>query len=169
MPMIEVSDEDYARLAALAQPFVDTKPGDVVHRVLVDREEGFPGRPGLPVGGPSAPPMPLEVRTPRERGVKVDIGGHVVTADSVRDLYYQALGVLLKNGWAKCIRDRVPHKTSSRRYLVSDRPVHPNGNAFVVPVERDGLFMEAHKSYRTAVSQLAHFLSKCHVTLRYLG
>jgi hypothetical protein len=63
----------------------------------------------------------------------------------------------------------VPYKTSSRRFLIAKTPIHPNGNPFVVPVEHRGLYMESHKNYQAAISQLARFLSKCGSTLSYLG
>ena len=168
-PVIEIPEDVFRRLAELAQPFVDTKPADVIHRLLDERDaavrkDGEPSQRAI-----VQRPKPLEVRVPRERGVSVDISGQIITADSVRDLFDQVLRLLAKNGEVKRVRALIPYKTSSRRYLIADRPVHPNGNPFVVPVEHGGLYMETHKSYRTAVSQLAHFLSKCGLSLRYLG
>ena len=66
--------------------------------------------------------------------------------------------------------DRVmalPYKTSSWRYLFSKTDKHPNGNDFFVPIKCHGLYVETHKNYQTAISQLAKFAAKCGVTLTY--
>lgn len=168
---VHLPDDLFARLAALAHPFVDKEPADVIRRLLAEHDARSP----KPVASTRAIETPVETsrpvstRIPRERGARVEISGHVITADSVRDLYEQVLRYLAGNGTLERLKPLLPFKTSSKRYLIAQKPVHPNGKSFVVPVEHRGLFMEAHKSYQTALAQLGHFLSKCGHTLRYLG
>ena len=166
-PMIDVPDDLYARLAELAQPFVETKPADVIRRLV--ESHGVDDRGASTPHQPIVPQRPLATRVPRERGAKVLIDETLITADSVRDLYEQVLRLLTKNGRLDRLKTLLPYKTSSRRYLIAERPVHPNGNPFVVPVEYRGLYMETHKSYQTALTQLGAFLSKCGLSLHYVG
>ena len=167
---ITVPDELYSRLEALARPFVDREPADVIQRLVdVQGEEELSDRCAPPELSPLVASTLVDGRVPRERGAKVDIDGHVIHADSVRDLYEQILQYLSRNkAWDRVVA-LVPYKTSSRRFLIAETPVHPHGNPFVVPVEHRGLYMESHKNYQTAMSQLARFLSRCGSTLTYLG
>lgn len=167
---ITLPDDVYARLERLAQPFVDKEPADVIRRLLNGADALSRNSKNGPV--PSAEELgaaSLEARAPRERGAKVELDGKLLAADSVRDLYEQVLHALAKNGsWHK-IKSLVPYRTSSKRYLVAEKPVHPNGNPFVVPVEFRGVYMEAHKDYPTAIRQLQRFLAKGNVMVRYIG
>ena len=104
-------------------------------------------------------------RAPRERGITIEIGGHVIRAISVKELYQETLKFLVEKGHSKRLKDFVPFSTSSLRYLIADRPVHPNGNDFVVPIKSRGYFMEAHKSYKTAIEHLSRFLGKMGLSL----
>ena len=167
---ITVPDELYARLETLARPFVDREPADVIQR-LVDAQgkEEFSDRGAPPKLFSQMTPTLIDGRVPRERGAKVDIDGHVIHADSVRDLYEQILQYLSRNhAWDRVV-ELVPYKTSAQRFLIAKTPIHPKGNPFVVPVEHHGLYMESHKNYKTAFDHLARFLSKCGSTLTYLG
>jgi hypothetical protein len=167
---ISVPDDLFTRLERLAQPFVDREPADVIRR-LVDLAD-TPDRPG---NGRPRPRTAISratlkrLRAPRERGVQVELDGETITADSVRDLYDQVLRHLVRNGRLDSVRHILPFRTSASRYLIADRPLHPSGKSFVVPVEQRGLYMEAHKSYSTAVAQLASFLSKIGITLEYVS
>ena len=167
---ITVPDELYSRLEALARPFVDREPADVIQRLVnMQGEEDLSDRYASPELSPLMASILVDGRIPRERGAKVDIDGHVIHADSVRDLYEQILQYLARNKTWDRVIELVPYKTSARRFLIAKSPVHPNGNPFVVPVEHRGLYMESHKNYQTAISQFARFLSKCGSTLTYLG
>ena len=79
------------------------------------------------------------------------LGRHAV---SVRDLYNQVLGWLVDEKMIAKVESSLPHRTSKQRYLISKKPIHPNGNPFVVPVEYKGYFMEAHKNYENAMAGL---------------
>lgn len=111
----------------------------------------------------------LPDRFPRSRGARVELAGDVIYVDSVRDLFERVLRFLVKNGKREAVVRLLPYKTSSQRYLIADKPIHPNGNRFVVPVQHGALFAEAHKSYRTAVVQLQELLEKLGVSFRYLS
>jgi hypothetical protein len=167
---ITVPDELYSRLEALARPFVDKEPADVIQRLIdVQGEEERSDRCTPLELSPLMASTLVDERVPRERGAIVNIDGHVIHADSVRDLYEQILQYLARHKTWDRVVQLVPYKTSSRRFLIAQSPVHPNGNPFVVPVEHHGLYMESHKNYQTAITQLARFLSKCGSTLTYLG
>lgn len=143
MAQIRISEETMARLKALAEPFIDKEPEDVVRRLL-DRLE-HTTKPSVQVPQPS--------RMPRERGVTIQMGNRKIQAISVRDLYAQALRVLVDEHRSS-LKRLLPFKTSSERYLIAEKPIHPTGNAFVVPVEYQQHYMEAHKDYKNAVKHL---------------
>lgn len=173
MVQFSLPDDLFARLQALAVPLVDT-PADVVRRLVDFYEENQPPaakqRPGHGNRGGSRDQAPtLPQRAPRERGATVKIGDHVIEALSVRDLYERALKLLIDNGHTKRLKEIIPFRTSRQRYLIADRPVHPTGNRFLVPVEYKGFVMEAHKDYTNAIRHLAQLLERVGLTLRYLG
>src|SRR6187431_3159456 len=95
---ITVPDELYSRLEALARPFVDREPADVIQRLVdVQGEEELSDRYAPSALSPLRASTLVDGRIPRERGAKVDIDGHVIHADSVRDLYEQILQYLSRN------------------------------------------------------------------------
>jgi hypothetical protein len=172
---IAIPEDLYARLEALARPFEDREPADVIRR-LIDSQasnqnssSSFPPSPSSLASTRDAPASQVNGRVPRERGATVKLNGHVLHADSVRDLYEQTLHYLSSNAaWDRVVQ-LAPIKTSSRRYLISKDPTHPNGNPFVIPVHHRGLYMEAHKNYQTAISQLSRLLAKCGIEFTYIG
>lgn len=172
---IAIPEDLYARLQALARPFEDRDPADVIRRLVnseaSQQKVGSPSSPS-PSSVPTThdtPASQINGRVPRERGATVKLNSHVVHADSVRDLYEQTLQYLSNSdAWDRVVQ-LAPHKTSSRRYLISKGPIHPNGNPFVIPVQHRGLYMEAHKNYRTAISQLSRLLAKCGIECTYIG
>ena len=133
-----------------------------------------------PTDGDVDSPQPAEVvptdgdtrrvtgRAPRERGVVVDLEDVRVHADSVRDLYEQILRILVDRGYMDRLEPFVPYRTSGQRYLIARKPLHPNENAFWVPVQVAGYYMETHKDYKTAIKQLNQFLSKGGLRFRYV-
>lgn len=163
---IRVSQDTMSRLKACAEPFVDKDPEDVVRRLL-DEHDNL-SRMRAPSPGPRYQSgRPSIYRVPRERGTVVQIGGHQIQAVSVRDLYEQALKFLV--GSHRVELDRLlPFKTSQERYLLADKPIHPSGNPFVVPVEYHGYCMEAHKDYKNAVAHLGSLVEKLGLKLKYL-
>jgi hypothetical protein len=108
-------------------------------------------------------------RSPRERGITVEFGERRVVASTVADLYEQILRLLVDSGQIMRLRPFLPYPTSSKRYLIADKPVHPNGHDFVLPIQYSGLHMETHKDYKNAVSQLSRFLAKGQIRFRVLG
>lgn len=115
-----------------------------------------------PNGG-AAPREKIRIggRKPRERGIDVRINGKVFHGSSVSDLYEQVLVFLHGNDSLEKLQSHIPFATSGKRYLIAREPYHPNGNRFVVPVEHQGYFMEAHKSYRNAIKALGDLLNLC--------
>ncbi len=165
---IVVPDELYARLAALARPFQDKEPADVV-RWLVESKEGGAPRAGA---GQALTPQTLGVlegRAPRERGAVVDLDGVVIKALTVPDLCAQVMDFLHAKGHGKKLLELAPYATSSKRYLYAKSPVHPNGNEFFSSIKSHGLFVETHKNYKTAIGQLSQLAAKCGVKLSYKG
>jgi hypothetical protein len=177
MPTISLPDDLFARLQDLAIPLVDS-PADVVRRMLDERETAKPEKGKLPMEEgtgsmtrrtPLSREASLTARSARERGATIEINGHEIRAVTVTDMYEQALKFFVDNGHSKRLKELMPFRTSSQRYLIADRPVHPNGNEFFVRVTHNGFFMEAHKSYRTAIEHLAQLAEKIGLKLRYLG
>src|SRR5215208_2747690 len=127
---IILPEELYARIAALAQPFVDREPADVIRRLIesYDPAGEVPGDGMHRTVATDVSEALLRARNPRERGTTVELDGQRIQADSVRDLYEQALTHLAKNGKLDRVREMLPYKTSSKRYLIAEQPVHPNGN-----------------------------------------
>ena len=172
---ISLPEDVYARLEALARPFVDRDPVDVIRRLLDSPGEGErfdpPSPPQTePVSSPASPSSTrVDGRIARERGARVQLDEHLIQADSVRDLYEQTLHYLSSNGVWERVVELAPYKTSSRRYLISETPIHPNGKRFVVPVQHRNLYMETHKNYQTAITQLDRLLGRCGIKVTYLG
>jgi len=177
MREVTLPDDVFARLEALTVPLVPTVP-DVIGRLL-DHYERTASR-SRTTALPASPParsqaMPvlhersLTGRTPRERGATIEIEDQRIQAVSVRDMYEQAMRYIVDKGHAKQLKQLVPMRTSSQRYLIAERPTHPNGNDFVVPARYGGYFMESHKDYRNAVKHLAQLTDKLGLKLRYLG
>lgn len=166
---ITVPNDLYARLAALARPFQDKEPADVI-RWLVESKEG-----DVPQALLTTHPVLLadagiiEGRAPRERGAVVDLDGVAIKAHTVPDLCTQVMDFLHTKGHGKKLLELAPYSTSSQRYLFAKSPVHPNGNDFFNPVKNHGLYIETHKNYKTAIGQLARLASKCGVKLTYKG
>ena len=164
---IRVSDDTMNRLKAHAEPFVDKNPEDVIRRLLDEHDNHMSRQ------KPSSQPLRQHERTPvsrvpRERGTVVRIGGHQFQAASVRDLYEKALRLLVDKYGVGLTR-LLPFPTSSERYLVADKPFHPSGNPFIVPVEYHDHYMEAHKDYNNAIRHLRSLVKKLGLELEYLG
>jgi len=174
---VTLPDDLFARLQALAVPLVDTVP-DVVRRLLDHYERTSPEHktPSSRASASASGPLPVLVRersvtgrVARERGATIEIEGHQIQAVSVRDMYEQAMRFIVDNGHSKRLKTLVPFRTSGQRYLIAERPVHPNGNDFVVPARYGGFYMESHKDYRNAVKHLGQLTSKLGLKLRYIG
>ena len=175
MHEVTLSEGLFVRLQNLAVPLVDT-PADVIERLVSHYEksgaETSKGERGVGVSTGSKPSLlvreaKIAERIPRERGVTIEIDDHVIRAISVKELYEETLKYLLDKGLSKRLKDLVPFSTSSRRYLIADRPVHPNGNEFVVPVKYGGYFMEAHKDYKNGIKHLSQFVARIGLRLKY--
>ena len=166
---ITVPNDLYARLAALARPFQDKEPADVIRWLVESKERDAPQ--ALPTTKPLVPSDAgiIEDRIPRERGAVLDLDGVAIKAQTVPDLCTQVMDFLHIKGHGKKLMELAPYSTSSQRYLFAKSPVHPNGNDFFSPVKNHGLYVETHKNYKTAIGQLARLASKCGVKLTYRG
>lgn len=168
-----LSKDLFVRLQKLAVPLVDTT-ADVLERVVSHYEKTGPKIDeaiGISIASkPSsiAGAGKIMARAPRERGVTIEVDGHIIRAISVKELYQETLEFLLEKGHGKRLKDLVPFGMSSRRYLIADRPVHPSGNDFVMPVKSGGYFMEAHKGYKTAIEHLSRLLGRMELKLKYV-
>jgi hypothetical protein len=174
---IRISDDTMIRLKACAEPFTDKEPEDVIRRLLDEREHkaGSQRKPAshggrsetedsmAPQLGPST-----KSRVPRERGVTIEIGGRQIQAPTVRELYKQALTFLVDKHEAE-LTQLLPFETSVQRYLVANKPKHPSGRDFVIPVPYHNYWMEAHKDYKNAVEHLGKLASKLNLSFRYVG
>ena len=177
MPEITLPNDLFARLKALSSPLVPTLPGVITillehfertatkssSEVSTERESGVSGT-SLPL-----PDHSLSSRAPRERGATIEIKGHLIRAVSVPDLCEQWLRFVVEAGFSKALKELVPFRTSIRRYLIAERPIHPNEKPFVIPVSHGRFFMEAHKSYATVIKDLKRLTEKLGLTLKYLG
>jgi hypothetical protein len=161
--------------------------------LLADRVEGICGhRPGpeiiagflesqgtalpVPITGevshraPSASPGPrpgaaTQVASGfKQQGTRVRIGDQTFVAGSVPDLYLQILKWLVDSGSISALQQHLPYATSGKRYLLATTPVHPQRNPFRVPVEYRGYYLEAHKSYATAVAAMDSMLRQIGLT-----
>ena len=113
----------------------------------------------------SPPNRPNASRPPKQRGVTIKIAGKAFQAVSVPDMYEQVLKYLCDSGQIKNLVAYLPFATSADRYLLATKPFHPHGNEFRVPVNYDGYYLEAHKSYKTALKQLRDMLKLCGLSL----
>jgi len=158
---ISVSDETFARLQAIARPFEDREPEDVILRLL-DR--------GPAKATPTAPPKSESriARSPRERGVVVELDGHRISASTVPDLCTQVMEYIYSKGLWERFEALAPYKTSSKRYLFSKTSKHPQGNDFFVPLKYRNIFMEAHKNYETTITQLSRLMDQLDVKFEYV-
>jgi len=162
---ITLSDEVFARLQALARPFEDREPEDVIRRLLDN------------VGTKSvAIPTSLNattdskvVRYPRERGAVVELNGERISATTVPDLCTKVMEFIYSKGLWSQFETLAPYKTSAKRYLFSKTPTHPQGNDFFVPLKYRNMYLEAHKNYETTIKQLGQLLSQLGVTFKYVG
>jgi len=162
---IVVTDQLYERLAALARPFVDKDPADVIGWLIKIRQESCAQTPS----NVAQPAADISDRSPRERGAIVDLDGTTVRSDSVPDLCMKVMEYLHAHGhWGK-VAGLAPYRTSTQRYFFSKTPKHPNGNDFFVSIKCHEMYVEVHKNYKTSIGQLARLAAKCGVTLTYKG
>ena len=165
---ITVSDELFARLESLARPFVDREPQDVIHR-LVEGECKRTGQREKTDQDRTPRTGTKVVRAPRERGAVVELNGEKITADTVPDLCTKVMEYIYSKGLWEKLEELAPYKTSSKRFLFSKSPKHPNGNDFFVPIKYRNIYMEAHKNYQTTIKQLSRLLARLGVDLVYRG
>lgn len=166
---ITISDDLYALLGSLAQPFKDKEAADVIRRLVEEKIGTNLPATVPPVAAVFTGPGEIKGRAPRERGANVNLGGIAIKALTVGDLCSQVMETLLSRGHGSKLLELAPYSTSSKRYLFSKTPIHPHGNDFVVPVKCRNLYIETHKNYKTAIEQLARLSSQCGVQLTYKG
>jgi hypothetical protein len=184
MPEVILPNDLFARLKALSSPLVPTLPGVIA--ALLEHFEKTASKSSSEASDEgelevsrTTPPLrdhSLSSRAPRERGTNIEISsgtiktkGHLIRAVTVPDLYEQWLRFVVDEGLSKSLKELLPFRTGSRRYLIAERPIHPKENPFFIRVSHRGFFMEAHKSYATAVKDLKRLTEKLGLTLKYLG
>jgi hypothetical protein len=161
---ISLSDEVFVRLQALARPFEDREPEDVIRRLL---DGDFTKSVAIP-SSHSHTSEPRAVRLPRERGAVVELNGERISATTVPDLCIKVMEFIYsKDLWSQ-FESLAPYKTSAKRYLFSKTPIHPQDNKFFVPLKYRNVYMEAHKNYETIIKQLGRLLSQLGVTFEYV-
>lgn len=161
---ISLSDEVYARLEALARPFEDREPEDVIRRLL---NGGSTKDVAEPSGGRPTSEL-VVVRAPRERGTVVELNGNRILATTVPDLCTKVMEFIYSKGLWKQFEGLAPYKTSAKRYLFAMSPKHPQGNDFFVPLKSRNIYMEVHKNYETTIKQLGRLLSQLGITFKYI-
>lgn len=167
MKTIEISDTTYARLLELGAGLFS--PSEVVDRLLTRNGPPNP----QPVAERSSAVREMTTghlqRPARERGISVMVGDYRIDAVSVRDLFEKVLHWLVDEGGMKKIDASLPLRTSTKRYLLARKPVHPGGNDFIVPVTYKGYSMEAHKNYENAISGLTKLSRLGGFSIRVIG
>lgn len=161
---ISLSDELYARLEALARPFEDRAPEDVIRRLL---DGGSTNDVAKPSGGRTTSELAV-VRTSRERGTVVELNGDRISATTVPDLCTKVMEFIYSKGLWNQFESLAPYRTSDKRYLFAKSPKHPQGNDFFVPLKYKNIYMEAHKTYVTTIKQLGRLLSQLGITFKYI-
>ncbi len=161
---ISISDEVFSRLQALARPFEDREPEDVIRRLL----DGDSSKSVTTPSSHSATSKPRVVRLPRERGAVVELNGERISATTVPDLCTKVMEFIYSKGLWNQFESLAPYKTSAKRYLFSNTPKHPQGNDFFVSLKYRNIYMEVHKSYATTIKQLGRLLSQLDVTFEYV-
>lgn len=161
---ISLSDEVYARLQALARPFEDREPEDVIRRLLDWGSIKDVAKPS----DIRATSYPAVVRAPRERGTVVELDGNRISATTVPDLCTKVMEFIYTKGLWDKFESLAPYKTSTKRYLLAKSPKHPQGNDFFVPLKYRNMYMEAHKNYETTFKQLGRLLSQLGITFKYV-
>ncbi|MEJ1392970.1 MAG: hypothetical protein RPU64_02040 [Candidatus Sedimenticola sp. (ex Thyasira tokunagai)] len=161
---ISLSDEVFARLEALARPFEDREPEDVIRRLLDGGSATNVAKPG----SRSTTSESVVVRAPRERGAVVELNGDRISATTVPDLCTKVMEFIYSKGLWSQFESLAPYKTSAKRYLFAKSPKHPQGNDFFVPLKYRNMYMEAHKNYETTIKQLGRLLSQLGITFEYV-
>lgn len=168
---ISVSDVVFERLKRLAEPFIDREPEDVLRRLLDHYESTLDdpaqSKTAIRLPAPHENLSPIS-RAPRERGTIVQIGDKKIEAISLRALYAEALKLFVERYSSK-LKSVVPLKTSSQRYLIALKPIHPSGKSFFKPVDFNGFYMESHKDYRNGIAHLRILCARLGLAFKYLG
>ncbi|HME33530.1 MAG TPA: hypothetical protein VKG65_12305 [Terriglobales bacterium] len=51
----------------------------------------------------------------------------------------------------------------------ANKPTHPSGKPFVISVEHQGYYMEAHEGYKNAIAHLGRLAKELRLPFKYLG
>ena len=161
---VELTEVTWSLLKQCAEPFVDKEPEDTIRRALQFYSKNYGNR--SPASSSSVAPSPAIARSPRERGVLFELDGKHHEAATVSDLYEQILKFFVDNHETR-LKGLIPFRTSSLRFLLATKPVHPSGREFVVPVKYRGYYMEAHKDYKNAITHAIKLANRMGVELRF--
>jgi hypothetical protein len=178
-PLLPVSEKTYRQLTELGKGLFNET--EVLDRLVSNALAVLPETPETPSSANSdiddfvgftrskvrSQGQGLPGRFPRQRGVAISIGTQRIVGDSVSDLYEQVLRYLVDSDLISELTPYLPFSTSSKRFLISRTPKHPAGHDFVVPVKYGGFYMEAHKSYQTAISALSKLMTRANIDLVY--
>ncbi|MCH8910945.1 MAG: hypothetical protein IH867_09415 [Chloroflexi bacterium] len=178
-PLLPVSEKTYRLLTELGQGLFNET--EVMERLVSNAVVNQPRTPELPskplqdIDDPvlrtqssiQPPNQGLPGRFPRQRGIEIAIGTHRIFGGSVSDLFEQVLRHLVDSGLMSEILPHIPFGISSKRFLISRTPTHPAGHDFFVPVNYGGYYMEAHRSYKNAISGLNKLLTRANIELVY--
>lgn len=160
---ITISDELFNRLEAIARPFVDREPQDVIRRLI----EGESAMPAVDIPERTSKSDTKFFRIPRERGAVIELNGKRIIADTVPDLCTKVLEYIDLTGLWDKLEALSPYITSSKRYLLANTPKHPRGNDFFVPIKYRNIYIEGHKNYQTTIRQLKRMLARLGIELVY--
>ncbi len=169
---LEISDLIFSRLQRLATPLIDT-PESVIKKLIDHYESDLSEKKPLCTISANtevthkATNVSLH-RIPRQRGARIKIGDDTFRVSSVSELYSKALEYLDRKGHLNKVNHALPYATSSKRYLIANSPIHPNGRDFFAPVKYKEYYMEAHKSYELGIRHLRILLDLCGIPLTYL-
>lgn len=111
---------------------------------------------------------PIQALTAGTQPVKFAIRIEETTfqAKSMRDLYEQVLHYLDQHGLLAPLP--LPIASGSKRYLLATQPVHPAGNAFILPAQYGTYYMEANKSRDGGLNDLGKLLRLCELHFEVL-
>ncbi|MBM7845671.1 PD-(D/E)XK nuclease family protein [Herpetosiphon giganteus] len=91
--------------------------------------------------------------------ITIQIEQTIFQAKSMRDLYQQVLGYLDQHELLATLP--LPIASGSKRYLLATEPIHPTGNAFILPARYRDYYMEANKSRDGGLNDLGKLLGFC--------
>lgn len=107
-------------------------------------------------------------RASRRSGpIRIKLEGSMLEANSLSRIYQLALVILYQGKHLQ--KATIPFATSKKRYLLAEKPIHPNGEAFRHQVEYKGYFLEAHKDRKIGINHLKKLVTECGLQLQVIN